>query len=380
MNREQKRLVFALLLAAMLLTAMTACAAPSESSRPIAESEPPVEGISEPRLPDDQPSESGQPYAALVERFYTLVSDPYGFEDIAAYGEFGVIEAARAMEDKALDALGYTIEDISGDGVPELVVDTLPEHGGQVNEVYTLVDGQPQFVFEGWYRSSYSYLGDGRFFYYGSSSASETGRGFYTLTRDGTALTCEEFYFIHAVDGDVSDIRVYYNTTGSWDIAVSKETELSPEGFWAWEPPHHALPLTPFSSYAAEHTAGGPVRVQWAELQLPGIAGYEEFAADDGEYAADVLFAAGRAVTDFELMRLTIREVYDDGTFSYAAEPVYSLERLTPEQPLVVRMAFPGDIPAYGISYVDESGDGMTHHFAVEISGEDGSLLLREIY
>lgn len=34
---------------------------------------------------------------------------------------------------------------------------------------------------------------------------------------------------------------------------------------------------------------------------------------------------------------------------------------------------------AYGISYVDESGDGMKHQFSVEVSGEDGTLLLREI-
>lgn len=100
--------------------------------------------------PDAQDPEPDQPYSELVERCYTLVSDPYGFVDIAEYGEFGVIESARAMEDNALDGLGYTIQDLSGDGIPELVVGTLPEYGGQINAVYTLVDGQPQFVFEGW--------------------------------------------------------------------------------------------------------------------------------------------------------------------------------------------------------------------------------------
>ena len=77
-------------------------------------------------------------------------------------------------------------------------------------------------------------------------------------------------------------------------------------------------------------------------------------------------------------MRLTIQEIYEDGTVSYASKPIYSLDRLTPERPLVVCMTFPGDTPTYGISYVDESGDGMMHHLTVEISGEDGTLLLRE--
>lgn len=334
-------------------------------------------------LPDKQPSnaqnsEADQLYSELVERYYTLVSDPYGFVDIAEYGEFGVIESARAMEGNALDGLGYIIEDLSGDGIPELVVGTLPEYGGQINAVYTLVDGQPQFVFEGWYRSSYSYLGDGRFYYYGSSSASETGQGFFSLSKDGTTLNCEDFYFTHAAEEDYSDLKVYYNTTGRWDIVESQESDMSLEEFQAYEPSYKDLPLTSFADHAAERGPEAPVQVHWAELWLQGITDYEEFVADDGEYATDVLFTAKRTVTDFELMRLTIREIYEDGTVSYASEPIYSLNRLTPERPLVVRMTFPGDTPTYGISYVDESGDGMTHHLTVEVSGKDGTLLLRE--
>lgn len=206
-------------------------------------------------LPDKQPSDAQNPepdqlYSELVKRFYTLAANPCGFEDIAKYGEFGVIESAMAMAGNALDGLGYTIEDLSGDGIPELVVGTLPEYGGQINAVYTLVDSQPQLVLEGWYRSSYSYLGNGRFYYYASSSASETGQGFFSLSRDGTTLNCEVFYFTHAV-GDNSDIQVYYNTTGSWDIAESRKAELSLEEFGACVPPYEDLPLTSFADYAA---------------------------------------------------------------------------------------------------------------------------------
>lgn len=197
-------------------------------------------------------STAGTPYEELVERFYTLVADPYGFVDIAEYGEFGVIESARAMEDHALEGMGYTIEDLIGDGIPELVVGTLPEYGGQINAVYTLVDGQPQFVFEGWYRSSYSYLGDGRFSYYGSCSASETGQGSFSLSKDGTTLNCEDFYFTRAAEEDYSDFKVYYNTTGSWDIAKSQESDMSLEMFWAFEPSYEELPLTSFADYAVE--------------------------------------------------------------------------------------------------------------------------------
>ena len=39
-------------------------------------------------------------------------------------------------------------------------------------------------------------------------------------------------------------------------------------------------------------------------------------------------------------------------------------------------MTFYGDIPSYGIACVD--GSGAKRHFVLEISGADGSLLLRE--
>lgn len=119
-----------------------------------------------------------------------------------------------------------------------------------------------------------------------------------------------------------------------------------------------------------------PVQIQWGEKIVPELNHYEEFVADEGEYAVPVLFTASRTVTNFELMRLTVSEVYDDGTVFYATSPIHFMECLTSDCPLVVYIVFPGDTPAYGISYVDESD--VTHRFAIEISGEDGSILLRE--
>ncbi len=49
---------------------------------------------------------------------------------------------------------------------------------------------------------------------------------------------------------------------------------------------------------------------------------------------------------------------------------------MTPDTPIAVQLIFPGDLPAYGISYEDQHG--ILRRFAMEVSGEDGSLLLRE--
>lgn len=397
MNRKLERFSLVFLSAAILLAAMTACAAPPASgSQPGGETPPAAEDSSDPKSPDKtlpskplldkespdaQTPESDHPYDELLERYYSLVSDSYGFEDIAA-GEFGVIEAARAMEDNALDAIGYTIEDISGDGVPELVVGTLPEYGGLVNAVYTLVDGQPLFVFEGFYRSGYSYMGNGYFFYYGSSSASETGQGVFFLTRDGTALNCEEFLFTHASDDDPSDIRVYYNTTGSWDPAESEEANLSLEDFWALDPAGGVLSLTPFSAQGTDgrpgETAAGAEPQVFVQLAPEG-GDYDEVVLESGPYSCRLLFTTDSAVEYFTLLELTLEVVRDDGTMTFSSYPAVQdafLETLSPEHPIVVELVFPGDLPNYGISYLDTHGD--IRRFALEISGEDGSILLRE--
>ena len=51
-------------------------------------------------------------------------------------------------------------------------------------------------------------------------------------------------------------------------------------------------------------------------------------------------------------------------------------DAMPPNMSIAVQLIFPGDLPAYGISYVDADGD--LRRFVVEVSGYDGSLLLRE--
>lgn len=387
MSKKLKRSILVLLMPAMLL-ALAGC---SGISVPSEENEQPGDTVSETdntAVTEEKKTDSPEvdpidAYTPLLTHFFRLVSDPYG-EDDDSDGSLGVQENARIMEDSALDGIGYIIEDLSGDGIPELAVGTLPEYGGQINALYTLVDGEPRFVFEGWYRSRYMYLGEGRFFYYGSNGAAETGKGIVTLTGDGTTLRRdgEGFYFTQLCDGE---IRVYYNETGIWDLAQSEESDMSLDDFWAWEPAQENLPMVSFSSYAAangyefpQHDDGLAVHAEWADGALTETSEYEIFIADDGEYSTDVLFITVRPLTDFKLMSLSVREVYDDGSVSYVSEPLYSMENLIPDRPLVARMVFPGDTPAYGISYVDDYGDGKTHFLTVEISGEDGSLILRE--
>ena len=383
----------ALFLSLLLLVSMTACGGQlADTSSPDGEESTPAHtpglqipekggkkpvGTKDPEQTSEQATDPDLVYSELVERFRTLVSDPFG-QDSDKPGEMGVLEFARAAGDNAVYEMGYLIEDLSGDGIPELAVGGL---NGMTNALYTLVDGKPELVFEGWYRSSYVYMGDGHFYYYGANSAAENGQGVFYLTKDGTELECESFLFT-GLNSD-GDLDVYYNETGSWDPAESEKSDMTAEDFWALDAPGDPLPLTPFSG-----TDGGsanesrvPVSVQY--LTEAGDVDCNWVTLYDGPDSCCILFTTDSRVTDFTLLDLFAEDFTETGAVIFSATPVELDEErdslpsvMTPDTPVAVQLIFPGDLPAYGISYVDAGGN--LRRFAIEVSGYDGSVLLEE--
>lgn len=101
------------------------------------------------------------------------------------------------------------------------------------------------------------------------------------------------------------------------------------------------------------------------------------FTAETGEMQTRIVFSTDAAVRDFKVLALSFDEISEDGNIRFSKKELYSQARLTPDRPLVVTTVFYGDIPNNGVSYVDK--DGVTRTFAVDMSGEDGSLYLSEI-
>lgn len=309
-------------------------------------------------------------YDEILERFYTMVSNPYeDYDDVP--GAMGVLETARNTGESAPDMMGYLIEDISGDGVPELMAGAMPEYGAWVNAVYTLVDDKPQLVLEGWYRSQYSYGGNGIFYNTGSNGAASSCIGTFSITQDGTALECQSFYFTYSDEASGS-LRVCHNTTGSWDPAESEITDLSAEDFWRMEVPASALELNPFSRFGMEEA----VSVRWLE-EAGTLAEYDECSIASGEDALSyIVFVPKHPVKKFTVLSLAVVDVSESGDIEYEAYPETSGQKVWIERPLVVELSFAGDLPKYGFQYEDENGD--VRRFAIEISGRDGSLLVLE--
>lgn len=383
----------AFFLSILVLATMAACdGQPAANGSPSGEESSPVSTTDQqiPEQGDKKPADTKDPeqtseqatdpdlaYSELVERFRTLVSDPFS-QNSDKPGEIGVLEAARAAGDNAVYEMGYRIEDLSGDGIPELAVG---ERNGMTNALYTLVDGKPELVFEGWYRSSYIYMGSGYFYYYGSNSASESGQGVFYLTKNGTGLECESFLFT-GLNSD-GDLEVYRNETGSWNPAESEKSDMTAEDFWALDPPGDPLPLTPFSGTdgASANESRVPVSVRY--LTEAGDVDCDWVTLYDGSDSCYILFTTDSRVTDFTLLDLSVEDFTETGTVIFSATPAaFDEERgslpsvMTPDTPVAVQLIFPGDLPAYGISYVDSGGD--LRRFAIEVSGDDGSVLLEE--
>lgn len=118
------------------------------------------------------------------------------------------------------------------------------------------------------------------------------------------------------------------------------------------------------------------VSVRFADGSLPPQGQYDTFDAESGEMQTQIVLSTDAVVRDFKVLALTDGDVGDDGKMHFTVKELTSYDRLTPERPLVVKTVFYGLIPNNGISYVDETG--ATRTFAVDMSGEDGSLYLWE--
>ena len=87
-----------------------------------------------------------------------------------------------------------------------------------------------------------------------------------------------------------------------------------------------------------------------------------------------VLFTASDTVTDFEVLTLDT-EITAEGEERITAAAIGRLPSLTPQTPLLVSMSFIGDMPNNGFRFT--GADGAAHSFVLELSGENGELIVR---
>ena len=312
-------------------------------------------------------------YDRILERSVEVLSSGGDIE--TGDGEMGLLEACYSGT-----GVGYAVEDLTGDGVPELLLGSLEDD--TLYAVYTGDQGEPVLMLEGYCRNRCYYVGRGQFFCSSSASALNSILAAYTLSEDGLELVCEDFYFTDESADDMMDVSFFHNTSGVMDPDVSEQLDMDYDGFFAienkWMSQVRTIELTPFE---VEFNAGtsvvidGPqVRAMWAGGKRNGD--YDWIDLSTGEPVSTILFVADSTVTDFQISSLFLESVDDYGNMNFSVTPLYTQDTLTPDWALVVDLTFYGDLPSYGISYVD--ANRQLWRFAIEISGYDGSIVLTE--
>ena len=305
-------------------------------------------------------------YEAILERSVEVLASGGDIE--IGDGEMGLLEAAY----QDADGVGYAMEDLNADGVPELILG--PADGSSIYALYTGNGSEPVLLLEGWARNYWQYLGGGRFFVSGAGGVAYNMVGTFVLPRDGRELVCEDFYFTYELDERFEEFGVFHNTEGLWDTSVSEQLDMTYDDLWAldeeWSAQAQPLDLT----HLDVPISGPQVQVLWADGEWNGD--YERVDLSSGEPSSAVLFLADSPVMDFRILSLFVEDMTDDGSITFSSGTLCHLDVLSADCALVADLTFHGDLPCYGISYID--ANGAFWRFAIEISGYDGSISLSE--
>ena len=200
-----------------------------------------------------------QAYNDLLNKFHNFILSSGSDIDGPLEGAIGVMEAIGGKEKgEALANVGYAILDLNGDEKPELLIGGISESnasGHYGNEIYALYgcgDASPVLIFSGVTRSNYRFIGNGNFFYRGSSGAMHSLFGIYYIAPDGS-LACKDCYFTFEKGNNPNDIGFFHNTTGVWSKVEAEELNISEEKFWQlmdeMEKQITLVKLTPFAEY-----------------------------------------------------------------------------------------------------------------------------------
>ena len=324
-------------------------------------------------------------YQEVLDKMHRIIAHPESSAWDEDDGAIAIVEAANYQE-SALQNIGYAFEDLSGDGVCELIIGNRTVNscpGNTILAVYTYHDGNVVYSFGGPSRNPHFLMGDGRILFYASNGYMSYGFGLSTLNKDGTTLTCEEL--VYTGIGPYGETQVVFeNKEGFWDedsAYLSDMTLEDYENYWeSYLEKTQYVYLTPFSEYTHPDGFVGveeiyPVYISYADESI--LDECEHYIIDDNEYSKWISIYANTEVTNFYVLGLADIEYFDDGTFTYSTKEKVECKALNQGKEILVKMDLPETFPFYAISYFEE--DGTFHSYAIIISGEDGSVKLMNL-
>ena len=144
----------------------------------------------------------------------------------------------------------------------------------------------------------------------------------------------------------------------------------------------HGRYVSVVGEYAQEAAEGTGVLLQRALESVtfePGAAIAAAWGEEDEEAEAEgkarVILTALAPIKDVRLVRIEWEDMTaeTEGLPAYSLETVQTWAAVQPGEQLTVTLEFVGELPNNGVAYMDEEGD---HIYALDMSGEDGSLYL----
>ncbi len=297
-----------------------------------------------------------------------------------------LLNIAEVLGTDALYSLGYAMEDLSGDGVPELLIGQMNSDFGMPQDaiiyaIYTLDKDTPVLVAQAQGSDCWYWKKDNEMIGTGSGGNIYYYFGGYQFTKDGKSLICNDFYYTHEVDGDYSNIGCYYNTTGEMDGLKSEQINMSLDDFFVEQDKYLSnakkMNLTVFADYAgvgdASYTEHTWLNVTMQEDMTTIYDNCDSVNLTDDEWTVKIIFEGGK-LKNFKVLSLQMMDVTEDGTPVFDEETAFEYGEFKEGVPLIVGLTFYGDTPSWGFSYQDE--DGKTCKGYLCLSGYDGSLLV----
>lgn len=133
--------------------------------------------------------------------------------------------------EEALSAVGYTLYDVDGNGIEELIIADKREniYDNRILLMYTLHDGKPVLLIDGWMRYRFYLLNDNTIYNEGSSGAAYMLFATYRMSENGTGLEAIDCYYTDPGFEYKSDIVWHHNTTGEESEIIEFKDENTPE-------------------------------------------------------------------------------------------------------------------------------------------------------
>ena len=110
----------------------------------------------------------------------------------------------------------------------------------------------------------------------------------------------------------------------------------------------------------------------YADYAAESFNAYHAYWSDETDYITAIGFNPAEKLTN---VRFGLLDWFETESWQMAEE-LYTMDEIDPDHAFLAQVVFWGDMTTYGISFTD--ADGAERHFAVSISGKDGSLVCQE--